>query len=66
MEIQEFIDFYSGAYKSFGLFSSDVLRGNAEYLEGFANGSGDNEKLLAISNNLREVSHMLSILKQKA
>ena len=67
MLIQEFIDFYSEAYKSFGLLSDSVLRNNAEYLEGFAHGGGDgNEKILAISNNLRDVAHMLSVLKQKA
>ncbi len=67
MELQEFIDFYSEAYRSFGLFSDSILRSNAEYLEGYAHGRGDgNEKLLEISKNLRDVAHVLSVLKQKA
>jgi len=65
MLIQEFIDFYSEAYKSFDLLSSSVLHNNAEYLEGFAHCCG-NEKILAISNNLHDVAHMLSVLKQKS
>ena len=66
MEIQEFIDFYSDAYKNFDLLSPEVLRNHASYLEGFIDSNGKNKRVANIVKALRDVAHMISVLKSRA
>ena len=66
MEIQEFIDFYSDAYENFDLLSPEVLRNHASYLEGFIDGNGKNKRVANIVKDLRDVAHMIFMLKSRA
>jgi len=65
MELTEFINFYSNAYKSFNLLSPDCMRENAAFLEGYA-AAQPNDKMENIAKTLRDAAHMITVLKEKA
>lgn len=59
MQIKDFIDDYSEAYKKRPTALVVKLGDDAAYLEGFADGTGGNERLMDIAKNMYDLSHML-------